>query len=343
MSRPDFRHREALFQTLCAQLIREATGPRNLPVVAARVLNHPDVCRDAVLAAMLRSFIAEQESLLRRTSAQAHPEETEDKSQLHKPFEQLASTEYPTRPQLLKAQLGLRHDFEVYLAEYNETGACHALEKLEDLGRRFPVHIDAATVAACRSQFQNFQERCALYRRQVDDVARQAVEAARGGNAKTAAWLLRRLRAIHALTPVLLSAEHFDQLRAQIERISQQQAHREALASLIARERAVADRIKKAGAAIYRFHKATAELPPASEEYQRAQAAYRAAVEEVRQLDTEWLTGLLLELETYLDDLNDPQGRTELQLDRFIGTVRSALTQLRREIRAIREEREKRE
>ena len=35
-------------------------------------------------------------------------------------------------------------------------------------------------------------------------------------------------------------------------------------------------------------------------------SGHNAAVEEVRSLDTDWLTGLL-DLETYLDDLHDPK------------------------------------
>jgi hypothetical protein len=332
MARPDFKHREATYQTLCAQIVREATDLQGLAVSAARVLGHPDASGDPVLAAMLRSFVAEQEAVMRRASLMAHPEGAEDKSQLKRPFEQFGTTELPTKAQLLKALLSLRHDFEVLLAEYNESDAQQMLEKIEDLGRRFPVHVDAGVVQQCRRKFEGLVERCELYRRQVEEVAERAIEAAKHGEPKTADWLLRRLRAIRALTPTLLSGE-------QIERVGQKQARREARAALIARERAVADRIKRAGAAIYRFHRAAAELAPESEEYQRAESAYCAAVEEVRSLDTDWLTGLLLELETYLDDLHDPEGRTELQLDRFVGTVRTALTQLRREIRAITAER----
>ncbi|HOO18476.1 MAG TPA: hypothetical protein PLU99_15395 [Phycisphaerae bacterium] len=335
MPRPDFKHRDAVYQTLCAQIVREATDLQSLAASAARLLGHPDVSSDPMLGAMLRGFIAEREAYLRQARVLAHPEQAQDKSQLKKPFEQLGSTEFPTKARVLKALLSSRHEFEVSLAEYNEADARRALQNIEDLGRRFPVHVEAAVVRDCRQKFEAFVARCERYRQQVEQVAAQAVEAARRGEPKTADWLLRRLRAIHALTPVLLSAERFEAIAQQIQRVSQKHAQREARAALIARERAVADRIKRAGAAIYRFHKASAELPPESEEYQRAEAAYNAAVEEVRSLDTDWLTGLLLDLETYLDDLHDPEGRTEMQLDRFIGTVRVALRQLRQEIRAI--------
>jgi hypothetical protein len=340
MPRPDFKHREATYQTLCAQIVREATDLQSLAAAAGRVLGHPDACSDAALAAMLRGFIAQQEAALRQATLRAHPEQAQDKSQLKKPFEPFASTEFPTKAQLLKALVSLRQEFEVSLAEYNKDEAQQTLRQIEELARRFPIHVDAAAVQQCRNRFEGFVERCELYRRQAEEVGSRAIEAAKRGEPKVADWLLRRLRAIHALTPVLLSAEKYEEFREAIERVGQKHARREARAALIARERAVADRIKRAGAAIYRFHRATAELPCDSEEYQRAESAYRAAVKEVRGLDTDWLTGLLLDLETYLDDLHDPDGRTEMQLDRFVGTVRTALTQLRREIRAITAERD---
>ena len=337
--RPDFKHREATYQTICAQIVREASDMAQLATVATRALGHPDVSRDPVLAAMVRSFVAERESALRTVKRVQHPDEAADNTQLRRPFEAARRTELPTRQQLLKAFLSLQREFEVHLAEYNEAAARYAMEKMTDLVRRFPVHIDQASVARHQKEFEDFLDRCALFRQQIEDVAKQAAEAARSGDQGSASWLLRRLRAIHALTPVLLPAERFEALREEIEQNSEKAEHREALRGLIARERDVADQIKKAGAAIYRFHKAAGTVPPGTDAYKRAEAAYRAAVDDVRNLDTEWLTGLLLELETYFEDLNDPEGRAQAQLDRFIGTVRSALTQLRREIRIVQQER----
>ena len=333
MPRPDFKHRDAVYQTLCAQIVREATDLQSLAASAARALGHPDVSSDPMLGAVLRGFIAEREAYLRQASLLAH-RAGPGQVAAQKALRTARQHGIPDQARVLKALLSSRHEFEVSLAEYNEPTRA-ALQNIEDLGCRFPVHVEAAVVRDCRQKFEAFVARCERYRQQVEQVAAQAVEAARRGEPKTADWLLRRLRAIHALTPVLLSAERFEAIAQQIQRVSQKHAQREARAALIARERAVADRIKRAGAAIYRFHRASAEWPPESEEYQRAEAAYNAAVEEVRSLDTDWLTGLLLDLETYLDDLHDPEGRTEMQLDRFIGTVRVALRQLRQEIRAI--------
>lgn len=336
--RPDFKHREAVYQTICAQITRDSGDLNRLSGAATRALSHPDVCRDPVLAAMVRSFVTEQEAALRTQQRVGHPE-PEDDSQLQKPFEGVGGLDFPTRAQIHKAFLNLQREFEVHLAQYNEAAARYALEKMQELGRRFPVHMDEAAVAGHEQQFADFLERCALFRRQIEDLAKQAAGAARTGEQKMASWLLRRLRAIHALTPVLLSAERFEKLREEIEHSGEEHEHREAVRELIAREQEVAAEIKKAGGVIYRFQRLARTASPDSEEHRRAEADYREAVNAVRSRDTEWLTGLLLELETYLEDLNDPEDRAQERLDRFIGTVRSALTQLRREIRAIQAER----
>ncbi|MFH1746934.1 MAG: hypothetical protein ABIG44_07800 [Planctomycetota bacterium] len=336
--RPDFKHREAIYQMLCAQIARDASDQVRLSRAATRALSHPDVCRDPVLAAMVRSFISEREVALHTEHKIEHPE-PEDESQLRKPFDGTGEVTFPTRPQLLHAFMNLQKEFEVHLAQYNEAAAHYALDKMQELLRRFPVHIEQEQVGKHEQEFADFQQRCLVFREQINDLAKQAAQAARDGEQKTASWLLRRLRAIHALTPVLLSAERFEKLRQEIERCGEEHEHRAAVRELITRERAVAVEIKRAGGAIYRFHKLAREGQPGSEEYKRAETAYREAVSQVRAQDTEWLTGLLLELETYIEDLNDPKGQAQVQLDRFIGTVRGALTQLRREIRAIQTER----
>jgi len=342
MARPEYRHRETTYQFLCAQILREARDLNQLSATATRALSHPDVCRDPVLAAMVRSFIAEQEAALRK-AAGTRVETAEGQSHLYRPFEIAGGVEFPTRGQLVRAFVTLQREFETHLAQYNEAAARYALEKMEDLAARFPVHIDQGAVQSYRQQFDEFLRRCELYRQQIEEVARRAAEAASSGDSKTANWLLRRLRAIHALTPTLLSAERFEVLRQTIEQSGRKHEHREALRELVARERAVADRIKRIGAAIYRFHRACAKLTPNSDEYRRAETAYREAVAEVRSLDDNWLSGLLLELETYLEDLDDPRGRAEVQLDRFIGTVRTALSQLRKEVETIQQERQGRQ
>ncbi len=336
--RPDFKHREALCQQICAEITREASTRARLEGAATRALSHPDVCRDPVLAGMVRSFIAEREQAL-LTEQSVEGQGPKDETKLVRAFGQAPLVDLPTRNQVQASFSRYQRELEVHLAQYNEAAAKYAVEKMQELARRYPVHVDRASLLVCEEQFEEFAQRCQNMRRQVDEVAKRAADAARQGDPKTAGWLIRRLRAIHALMPAFLSAERFEQLREEIERSSQEHEHREVLGELMAREREVAAEIKRAGAAIYRFHQVSRDVPADTEEYRRAEVAYHQAVARVRVRDTEWLTGLLLELETFLEDLDDPGGQKQEQLDRFIATVRSALNQLRLEIRAIQADR----
>src|SRR5690606_15337209 len=139
----------------------------------------------------------------------------EPDSQLRNPFLATTHAEMPTRPQLLRAFASLRHEFEAHLAEYNEAAARYALEKMQDLTGQYPDHIDAAAVGRYAEQFADLQARCAPFREQVEIVARRAAQAAQEGNTEEATWLMRRLRAIHALTPALLPTDRFEALRHQ--------------------------------------------------------------------------------------------------------------------------------
>ena len=63
MPRPDFKHRDAVYQTLCAQIVREATDLQSLAASAARALGHPDVSSDPMLG-WCCGFIVEREAYL---------------------------------------------------------------------------------------------------------------------------------------------------------------------------------------------------------------------------------------------------------------------------------------
>ena len=59
----------------------------------------------------------------------------------------------------------------------------------------------------------------------------------------------------------------------------------------------------------------------------------------MRSHDSEWLAGLILELDTFLDEIHDESGRAETQVDRFLSSVRRAHNGLRREMQHIAAER----
>ncbi len=329
------KHRQDVFQQLCAEIMRTAVDTDSLRMVAARVLNHPDVTGDSVLAGMLRGFIAQREASLKTGATPADRQrELEAESKLRRAFGEPLRTAYPTREQSLATFARLQREFEGLVAQFEESRAQIVLDRMRDLRRRVPAHIPAEDLQRCEELYDKLLRRAGTYRRQIEDLANQAARAAQDGDDATAAWLRRRLHAIHALLPNLLPADRLAALEAAIAQSSTVHEAREATRELLQVERDVAAKIRNLAGIIQRFHEIAARLPPEDNAYRRAALNYRHAVEEIRGMDTEWLTGLVLRLETLLGDLDDPSGKIQTQLDHFVENVRTALNRLCLEIRA---------
>jgi hypothetical protein len=327
------KHREDVYQQLCSEIMSAAVDEVSLRSVALRAMNHPDVAADSVLAAQLRSFIAEREAALRAAMTPAEKEALKAQgSKLREAFH-TPGRAFPTREQLVLAFGRMQREFDGSLAQFEESRARQVLDRMRDLRRRYPVHLPAADLQRCEEQYDLLLKRAGLYRRQIPELAARGATAARDGDEKTAAWVVRRLYAIHTLLPNLLPLAQLKQLEAEIAQSSKLRETQEMQWEFIERQREVATKIRDLAGVIHRFHELAGKLPPGHEAYQRAELNYRRAVAEIRGLDTEWLSGLVLQLETLMDDLDDPAGQIQNQLDDFIARVRTALNRLCLEIR----------
>jgi len=330
------KRRQDLYQQFCSEIMRTAVDTESLRGIAERALNHPEVQADTLLSGMLRSFIAQREAALRaeRTTPDEQYLRTLHRSKLRRAFEPAGRCDVPTREELLASFGRLLADFDRYLAQFEETRAGAVLEKMQELRRRYPVHIAALDLQRCEEQLDRLRKRAGTYRRQINQLAEQAADAAQRGDEKTAAWVVRRLEAINSLLPSLLPRDELERLREEITRRGRQRETEEAAQEFTARQQEVMARIKNLAGVVHRFYQLAQRLPPEHEAYKRAEQNYRRAVAEIRRLDTEWLTGLVLQLEALLEDLEDPDGRMQSQLDEFIAAVRTALNNLCLEIRA---------
>src|SRR5688572_16175533 len=72
------RHRETVYQQLCADILREARDLASLALATSRALAHPDVRNDGMLAGMVRSFVAVREAEVRSKLAEQHREEEKE-------------------------------------------------------------------------------------------------------------------------------------------------------------------------------------------------------------------------------------------------------------------------
>jgi len=330
------KHRWDVYQQLCAEIMSTAVDTASLHAAAARALNHPDVRMDAALGAMIRQFIAEREAALQ--AARITPEQEfqakAHESKLHTAFTGTAGRPMPTRDEVLDMFSRAQREFDRCLARFDDVGAGKVLDRLRNLRQRFPVHVAATELQRCEEQYDRLLKRAGQYRRQIQELVAQAAEAARRGEVERSAWVIRRLEAIHSLLPSLLPVTQLEAYRADILRCNREHESEEAARALREKKRQVIAKIKELAGAVHRFHELVAHGAPRDAVFARAEADYQAALAEIRSLNTEWLTGLVLELESLVEDLEDPDGVMQSQLDQFIANVRTALNRLCLEIRA---------
>ncbi len=337
-ARSDAKRREAIFQQRSSEIMRELRDLESLSYAAARALGHPEVHADPVLHAMLRAFISEREAEIRaRAHVPGAPDE--EKSDSRSGVMEVPEFRLPLRERVQGSLSKLRLELEGHLTHYNEAGAGEVLVRIRDLRKRYPGHVELEVVERCEDQVKRLAEKRDMFRGQLTELVRQASEAVGSGDQKTAAWVLRRLSAIHTLLPAILPEERLKELRQMILQSSEKQERHEAARNLVAREQVVGAEVKRLGAIIHRYHKLTQKGSVDEAVLRRAEQEYLKAVEEVRSHDNEWLADLMIELDCLLEDLHGPRDRAEAQVDKFVNNVRSAVQNMRQEIEQIQKER----
>ena len=331
------KHRDALYQRCASEIQREALDLPRLQRVAHRVLGNREVAPDSILVGMLRTLINQKESELRAAAAlQQHP--TTETSATASLSTAQHGTGFFTREQVRGMLTRLVQKFEDHVSHYEELAARECMHGIEELGRKYPVHIEAALIDRYRQAHSDFAARCAQWRKAIDGLASRGEHAADDGDERTAAWVIRRLHAIHALRPGLLDEYRLNELCKQIQAAEDTVEEREAAEELISREKEIAAEIRSLAQAVRRFHNIARHHAPESEEFRAAADAYRAAVQQVNSHDQAWLTSVFMELEDIGSELHR-DSQAETQINSFIDELRSALIRIREEIRAIHAER----
>ncbi len=330
------KHRQDIYQQLCAQIMSSAVDEVSLRAVAARALNHPDVSGDAVLASMVRSFIAQREAALHsRLTPGEQQAQADDKSKLRRAFDATYAGGFPTKEALRTSFSRLQREFESHVTQFEELRARQVLDRMRLMRQRFPVHLATSEVQRAEELLDQLLKRAGSYRRQLRALAEQGATAARTGDQVTASWVLRRLQAVHTVLPNLLPEPELAALSETITRSGTEHDLQEVRTEFLGRQREIATRIKLLTGVVHTFHQLSLRLPPTDDAYRHAEAAYRRALDEIRTLNTDWLSGLVLQLESLLDDLDDPTGEMQSQCDKFIASVRTAVNRLCLEIRAF--------
>ena len=330
------KHRQDIYQQLCAQIMSSAVDDVSLKAVAARAMNHPDVSADSVLASMVRSFIAQREAALRsRLTPGEQQAQADDKSKLRRAFDATYAGGFPTKESLRASFSRLQREFESHVAQFEELRARQMLDRMRLMRQRFPVHLASSELQRAEEQLDQLLKRAGTYRRQLRTLAEQGAGAARTGDQVTANWVLRRLHAVHTVLPNLLPEPELEALSQSITRSGAEHDLLEVRAEFRERQREIATRIKSLTGVVHTFHQLSLRLPHTDDAYRHAETAYRRALDEIRTMNTDWLSGLVLQLESLLDDLDDPTGEMQSQCDKFIASVRTAVNRLCLEIRAF--------
>ncbi len=328
----DTKHREAVFNRLRNELLREGSNPSSFTRVKAKVLADRDVRGDSTLQSMVKTYIAEREAAFRAKNAvkpvtRARPASV---SVIHRP--QVTPGEAALHEQKYQAEF-LIGQFRDKIHRYFESEASILLAKLRLICADHPDLISAETVANCDDMLRRMTQRRAHFLEHVTEVADRAVAAAGRGEHDMAARALRRLSLIHLTHSEWLPDATFESVR---DRIIHARDHRDQQLSaqkIVDRERSIAAELKGLSERLHRFHSIAFSTPHDTAAYRAAEADYRAAVAEVKHHDAEWLDSLIFELVELLNELHDPPPeKADQQVNRFLDRVRAALHTLRREV-----------
>lgn len=334
------RHREAVYQQLSSDIMREAHDLLTLATAASRALGHPEARRDGLLAGMIRSCVAVREAELRSRLAEQRRAEHQQAERDWAPAVGWQAAAQPAPPVPDKARIvstfeRMRREYDDRLVHFELERARDWLTKLQELQASHPLFISSAALERCRIDLTRVEQRAGQLSVEIEELAMSAVQSAAEGKVEIAAQALKRLSSMQAARPRLFPNDRLQQIRQSIAEAGENFEHREAGEALVARERAVADEIRKLADGVHRFHRIAREVPHCEPTYLQAEAEYRKAVREVRHHDREWLADLMIELNDKLEALHDPTGRAEEQVNRFIASVRHALNHMIQEIREI--------
>jgi hypothetical protein len=221
----------------------------------------------------------------------------------------------------------------------DETETSAVLAKMRALQEQSPGVIPAAVIG----EYEKRVEKLRAHIRQLTDaialLVQQAVSASRDGSEQDLARSMRRLTAIHAAHPRLLDEPGLEDVRRDVANAAdERRQHQLTTKNLLERERAITAEIKTLAAAVRDFHRVACTVPDTSEEFRKAEATYLRAIQKVRTYDTEWFSGVVLELADLMAEWTVPPLEAEGQIDRFLDSISAGLDRIRAEMREIESE-----
>lgn len=350
------KEREIAFQHWQTLILRETRDLASLERVGERALHDRDVCADAVLQSRIRADIAQRRAEIERErrdreAAHAAPSKRTKLRPASSHWQPPpAATQQPTagpRPKLPapsppqpaphQAALDqLARAFTDGLARRAGREVQAVLDQMRALQAQSNGGLPAAALQPYEQLANKLQARLGEFKVQIAALVKQAVAAARTGDAQAAATLLRRLTAIAFSYPESLPSARLDRVRAAIVRANE--AHEDGLRMrrLVDRERAVAADIRRIAAAVQDFQRVVYASPEeGTAEFRRAEARYLRVLREVRVHDPDWLAEFILELADLLAEWRITPVAAGNQIDHFLERVRLSLKRIRAKMSEI--------
>ncbi len=358
------KQRETALQQWRSLIMRECRDLDSLERISARALQDRDIRADAQLQSMVQAELErrraelqrEQQSVQRgqpsskppvkyRSSGSRRDESGWRAGRDFAPeFQPEARSVTPeqTPPPPDPGQLALRQlveDLGEALRGGDEDAARVTWEQMRTLHEKSGGVISASDLERYRQRIEKLRARLEEFRGQIDTMARDALAAARRGDAEAAAKLMRRLSAIHVAHPRLLDEPGLERIRQDI--VGANEGHEDRLTTrrLIERERAVAAKMKRLAAAVNDFHRIVCTVPETSAEFRRAEEVYLQVLQEVRLHEEDWLAEFVLEVADVLAEWSVPPPGAEQQIDRFLEKVRVGIERIHKKMGEIDSER----
>ena len=358
------KQRDTAFQHWCSLIMRECRDLTSLERMSARVLQDRDVRADTLLQSMIRAELERYRVELQR-EAQHEQRPRAPTTTLPKHYFGAARRHDADLPRLLSDDLvsgstprstppapppppdpdlvvfrQLVEDLSEALKIGNEDAARAVWERMRALHEKSGGIISASKLELCEQRIEKLRARLEEFRGRIDTMARDALAAARRGDAEAAAQLMRRLSAIHVAHPRLLDEPGLEKIRRDIVGVNEGHEDRLTTRRLIERERAVAAKMKRLAAAVNDFHRIICTVPETSTEFRRAEEVYLQVLREVRLHEENWLAEFVLEFADALADWSVPPPGAEQQIDRFLEKVRVGIDRIHKKMGEIDSERD---
>jgi len=333
------KQRDVAFQRWRGEIGREARDFASLDQTAGRALADSDVRDDPTLQGMIRAEVqkrrAELEHKRQRQKPSTAPLEPRPSSRSVPPEPVPATTPEQDREKFSR----LAQTLCVSLERGDEKETRAILGRMKSLQEQSPAVIPAAVIGDYEERVEKLRVHIKDLTDEIAVLAQQAVSASRNGSEQDLARSMRRLTAIHAAHPSLLDEPGLENVRRGIaDAADERRQHQLTTKNLLERERAITAEIKTLATTVRDFHRVACTLPDTSEEFRKAETTYLRAIQKVRTYDTEWFSGVVLELADLLAEWTVPPLGAEGQIDRFLDSISAGLDSICVEMRQIKSE-----